>query len=128
MHPAQSMDQQRLNDQVSWQVELAVKPGELENFRALTREMVEFTHAESGVLIYERFISADGKTVYVYERYTDSATALAHLQAFGKKFGARFSSLVERRRFTVFGNPSQALKDILDSFDATYFAFLDGFS
>src|SRR5690242_3186913 len=127
MHPAQSMDQQRLNDQISWQVELTVKPGELENFRALTREMVEFTHAESGVLIYERFISADGKTVYVYERYADSASAVAHLQTFHQKFGFRFSSLVERRRFTVFGSPSQALKEILDGFGATYFAFLDGF-
>jgi hypothetical protein len=32
-----------MGDQISWRVELAVKPGELENFQALTGEMVEAT-------------------------------------------------------------------------------------
>jgi quinol monooxygenase YgiN len=35
-----------MSDQISWWVELAVKPGQLENFRALTAEMVEFTRRE----------------------------------------------------------------------------------
>ena len=68
-----------MRGEVSWQVELTVKPGELDNFRALTREMVESTKGEPGVLIYERFISEDGKVVSAYERYADSAAAVAHL-------------------------------------------------
>ncbi|NJL18600.1 MAG: antibiotic biosynthesis monooxygenase, partial [Nitrospira sp.] len=89
-----------MHDQVAWQVELAVKPGKLESFRALTEEMVTFTRTESGVLIYERFLSLDGATVHIYERYVDSAAAVAHLRAFGQHFGERFVSMVERRRFT----------------------------
>jgi quinol monooxygenase YgiN len=77
-----------MGEQVSWQVELAVKPGELDNFRALTEEMVESTRGEPGVLSYERFISADGQMVHVYERYVDSAAAVEHLRTFGRKFGA----------------------------------------
>ena len=57
-----------MGEQVSWQVVLAVKPGELDNFRALTREMVESTRDEPGVLSYERFVSADGRVVHAYER------------------------------------------------------------
>jgi quinol monooxygenase YgiN len=114
--------------QVSWQVELAVKPGALENFRALTRKMVAFTRGEPGVLIYERFISADGQLVYVYERYVDAAAAVAHLRTFEQKFGGRFSGLVERRRFLVFGLPSAELRNILDEFGATYLGAFDGFS
>ncbi len=34
------------------------------------------------VLSYRRFVGADGKTVYVVERYADSAAALSHLRAF----------------------------------------------
>jgi quinol monooxygenase YgiN len=56
-----------MGDQVSWQVELVVKPGELDNFRTLTEEMVECTRGEPGVLSYERFISKDGRVVHVYE-------------------------------------------------------------
>jgi quinol monooxygenase YgiN len=113
---------------IAWQVELAVRPGELENFRTLTREMVESTQGERGVLLYERFVSADGTVVYVYERYADSAAAVAHLLTFAHKYGARFAQLVERRRFIVFGTPSAELQRILDRFDATYLRPFDGFS
>jgi len=117
-----------MGGEVSWQVELAVKPGQLDNFRALTGEMVESTKREPGALIYERFVSEDGKGVYVYERYADSAAAVAHLQAFGRIYGERFAKMVERRRFTVFGTPSDELKGILDGFGATYLGPFAGFS
>ena len=117
-----------MTSEVSWQVELAVRSGELDNFRALTREMVAYARSESGVLLYERFISDDGKVVYVYERYADSSSALAHLHAFRARYGARFAGMVERTRFTVFGIPSDDLKALLDGFDATYLSPFDGFS
>ena len=107
---------------------MAVKPGEFDNFLALTREMVEFTKGEPGVLIYERFVSNDGQFVYVYERFVDSDAAVAHLQAFGSLYGDRFAKMVERRRFTVFGLPSDELRKILDTFGAHYLMYLDGFS
>lgn len=117
-----------MNNEVSWQVELVVKPGKLDEFRTLTHEMVEYTKSEQGVLVYERFISEDGKTVYVYERYTNAASAVAHLQTFREKYGQRFVDMVERKQFTVFGKPSDALRAILDEFGATYLNPVDGFS
>jgi len=109
-----------MGTQVSWQVELAVKPGALEDFRKLTVEMVEATQHEPGVVHYERFMSQDGTIVHVYERYMDSAAAVAHLRLFRHKFGARFANLVDRMRFTVYGTPSQELRQMLDGFGATY--------
>jgi quinol monooxygenase YgiN len=114
--------------EVSWQVELEVKVGELANFRALTKEMVEATKSEPGVLIYERFINGDGTVVQLYERYEDSAAAVSHLEAFSKLYGGRFGSLVDRKRFVVFGDPSPDLKRILNQFGADYFSELEGFS
>lgn len=60
-----------MDDQISWHVELAVKPGQIENFLALTVEMVQSARDEPGVLNYERFVSDDSKLVHVYERYAD---------------------------------------------------------
>ncbi|MBI3372413.1 MAG: antibiotic biosynthesis monooxygenase [Betaproteobacteria bacterium] len=117
-----------MHAEVSWQVELTVRPGELDNFRTLTSEMVNSTRGEPGVLIYERFVSEDGKFVYLYERYADSAAAVAHLLAFTKMYGERFANMVDRRRFTVFGGPSDELREILDRFGAAYFGPFDGFS
>ena len=117
-----------MSDEVSWQVELELKPGHREPFRALTKEMVNVARGEAGALIYERFISEDGKTIWVYERYADSAAAVAHLRAFAEQFGDRFTSMVTRKRFTVFGSQSDELRSVLDGFDATYLARLAGFS
>jgi quinol monooxygenase YgiN len=86
----------------------------------LTGEMVAVTRREPGVLSYQRFVSEDGKIIHVYERYADSAAAIAHLEAFAKRFASRFSALVERKAFTVFGYPSAELKAALDRFNATY--------
>jgi quinol monooxygenase YgiN len=109
-----------MGDQISWHVELAVKPGQFKNFQVLTGEMVESTRDELGVLNYERFVSDDGKFVHVYERYADSAAAVAHLRRFGKNFSERFLAMVDRTQFTVFGNPSDELRGLLDRFGVTY--------
>src|ERR1700730_301138 len=105
---------------ISWQVELEVKPGQLASFRALTGEMLAVTRRERGVLSYQRFVSEDGTIIHIYERYADSAAAVAHLDAFAKRFASRFGSMVERKTFTVFGYPSVELKSVLDRFKATY--------
>ena len=107
-----------MGNQISWHVVLAIKQDQLDDFQALTREMVEFTRTESGVLSYQRFASEDGKFVHGYERYADSAAALAHLRNFTTLLSERFSTLVDRSRFTVFGQPSYELQAMLDRFGA----------
>ena len=109
-----------MGNQISWHVVLAIKQDQLDDFQALTREMVEFTRTESGVLSYQRFASEDGKFVHGYERYADSAAALAHLRNFTTLFSERFSTLVDRSRFTVFGQPSHELQAVLDRFGAIH--------
>jgi quinol monooxygenase YgiN len=106
--------------QISWWVELAVRPGCLDAFEALTGDMVASTSAESGVLAYQRFISDDRQTVHVHERYENSDAAIAHLVTFAAIFGDRFRSLVERKRLVVFGEPSDALRALLDRYGASY--------
>jgi quinol monooxygenase YgiN len=64
-----------MSDQISWHVVLSIKQGQFDNFQAPTREMVDFTRTESGVLSYQRFVSEDGNFAHVYERYADSAAA-----------------------------------------------------
>jgi hypothetical protein len=48
------------------------------------------------------------------------AAAVEHLRNFAATFGARFVAMVERKRFLVFGQPSDALRAILDEFNAAY--------
>ena len=117
-----------MSEHIAWQVELVVKPETLIDLRALTAEMVEYTRQEHGVLCYERFISADEKTLHIYERYADSAAAVAHLLAFGERFGERFAALIQRKSFVVYGVPSTELRALLDNFDAVYLSPFAGFN
>ena len=109
-----------MNGEICWHVELLIKPGQLESFRTLTGEMVESARRELGVLSYQRFVSEDGKTVHVYERYANSTAALTHLEIFAKKFATPFQDMVERKFFVVFGYPTAELKAALDGYGAIY--------
>jgi hypothetical protein len=53
--------------------------------------------------------------VHVYERYVDSAAAVAHLRTFGRKFGGRFAGMVDRTRFTVYGTRARSCGGALAS-------------
>ena len=117
-----------MSEHISWHVELQVKPGQLDALRALTNEMVEATKNEPGALIYERYVSDDRQTVHVFERYVDPNAAVAHLTAFGRMYGEKFSTMIDRKRFTVFGTPTVELRKILDPLGATYATAFAGFS
>jgi quinol monooxygenase YgiN len=116
-----------MGEQVSWVVELAVKPGQLEGFRSLMQEMVESTSQEAGALSYEWFVSADGSAVHIYERYADSAAAVTHLNGFLERFAQRFLERVDVTRVSVYGDPNAEARAIMDGFGVTYYGPFGGF-
>jgi quinol monooxygenase YgiN len=117
-----------MGNQVSWWLEVAVKPGQLDELKPLLAEMVESTKAEPGAIIYEWSISEDGSTAHAYERYQDSAAVLTHLAGFGEKFAQRLLQAADPTRFVVHGTPSDEAKEALSGFGPTYMRPLAGFA
>ncbi len=117
-----------MEGQVSWVIELAVKPGQLEAFKALMEEMVDGTSAEPTTLGYEWFISGDSGTVHIYEKYADSEAMVSHVSGFMAKWAERFLAAVDVTRFTVYGSPDAAARELLDGFGAVYLGPWGGFS
>jgi quinol monooxygenase YgiN len=116
---------------VSWVNELAVKEGALERFRELMEEMVSGTSTEPGTLVYEWYISDDGRTVHVFEIYADSDAVVAHHVSKGfalQNWARRFMDCVDVTRCVVYGNPSAAARATLDRFTTTYLDSWGGFS
>lgn len=117
------------NKEISWHVTLSINPGCLGKLQELTKEMVREAELESGLLVFERFINAQGTECHVYERYVDSQAAIDHLNTFAGKFSEQFSELIERNEFVVLGSPNAALKHLLDGFGATkYLSHLSSYS
>jgi quinol monooxygenase YgiN len=117
-----------MSREIAWYVELTVEAGQLANFLVLTGEMVEATRAETGVLSYHRFVSEDGQSVHLYEKYVDADAAVSHLRRFVDNFGKRFASMVERRRFIVCGAPSDELRAMLVPYGAIFLKPLGPFA
>jgi len=99
-----------MSETVSWLLILDIEPGELEGFEKLMAEMVAHTRSEPGTLTYEWFVSGDGGTVHLYERYIDSAAAVAHLVGFGKHFAQRFTAATKQVAMYVYGNADETLR------------------
>ena len=115
-----------MSDNVFWVVELAIRPGQLQAFKALMNEMVEATQAnEPGALNYEWFISGDGTTCHIYERYADSAAVMTHMGNFAA-FGERWTAAVEATGMTLYGTPSDEVKAVFGG-TGTLMAPLGGF-
>lgn len=101
------------SEQVSWLVELKVRPEHLSAFRELSEEMAQAALTEAGTLLFERYVDGENKSVHLIERYVDSHAAMVHLANFREQFARRFSPLVERIAFRVYGQASDELTMLL---------------
>ncbi len=117
-----------MSDVVSWMVQVSIKSGQLDNFKAVVEELVQSTRNEPNTLAYEWFLGEDNSSCHIYERYADSAATMTHLRTFGEKFAERFNPLVDYKQFTVYGAPNDEVKGVLGGFGATFMGQLNGFA
>jgi quinol monooxygenase YgiN len=117
-----------MDDTVSFLYEVAVKPGQVDELRTLTSELVDSAQAETGALIYEWSLSDDASVAHVEERYADSTATMSHLAKFRETFLQRFLAAVEPRRLVVYGAPSDQVKEALRATNPVYMSAFEGFA
>jgi quinol monooxygenase YgiN len=118
-----------MNTHVCWMLELQVREGRDEDFRALMAEMAAATQAgEPGTLDYEWSLSADGRQCHLWERYADSAAAMVHAASFGSRYAARFFDVLAPVRLVLYGSPSAEVRAALAAFDPVVMEPAAGFS
>lgn len=116
-----------MTNEVHWVVNMAVKPGKIEQFKGVMTDMIASTEKESGALAYEWHLSGDETECTIYERYADSDAVATHFGNFGA-FAERFAGSTERNYMTVLGNPSKTARDFLDRAEPNYFGKTAGFA
>ncbi|HSM36232.1 MAG TPA: antibiotic biosynthesis monooxygenase [Longimicrobiales bacterium] len=112
---------------VSWNLQLSVRDGRLDDARNLMADMVEATRNEPGALVYEWFLDGDGAVCHICERYADSEAVVTHLANFGANFADRFLACFAPTALYVYGDPSSEARDALDGFGAEYLGTFGGF-
>ena len=116
-----------MSEEIYWVLEVAILPDQLENFRAVARDLIASTEPEPGTLNYEWTLSADETACHIYERYQNSDALVAHVRGFGS-FAERFLQACRPTRFQVYGLPNEEAKAALADFHPVYFSPLGGFS
>ena len=114
-----------MSSEISWVFEATIKPGAVDEYGILAQEIsANNLKTEPEQLNFEWFI--DDHDVHIYERYSDSAAAVFHVQRFVENFAERFLSLCTPTRMSVYGDPSDELKTAITGFNPRYFGPLAG--
>lgn len=112
---------------VSWNLQLDVRDGRLEDARALMEEMVPATRQEPGALAYEWFVDEDEGVCHIYERYADSGAVMTHLGGFGERFAERFLNCFTPTALYVYGEATDEVREALAGFGAVHLGTMGGF-
>ena len=116
-----------MSDNVLVVSENTIKAGQLDNFKALIREMVDaIQRDEPETLNYEWFIADDGKSVHIYERYADSEAFMVHLGNIGPKYGERSFAYLTVNKLAIYGNQSDTVREVLKDLAPIYMSRYDG--
>ena len=118
-----------MDNTISYVFEVAIRPGQLDAFKAVMREMIESTKAtEPNTLSYEWYISADGAVCHTCERYADSAAIMTHMNTVREKFSERYFQAAEPRRLVVYGNPDEQVRTLFAGLKPLYLPSAGGFT
>ena len=111
---------------VAWIIETSVN--DRDALDSLMADAVSAVQAnEPGTTHFEWNISDDGATMITHERFADTDAALAHVGGFGP-FAERFMAAVTVDKMTVYGAPSDELKEALAGFSPTFMSEIGGFA
>ena len=118
-----------MNDHVFWILEADIKGEQLDKLKALMGEMIEGTQRdEPGALNYEWFISNDGKSLHLYERYADPDAAMVHRENFAQKYRERFLTCLTITKMTLYGNLNCEIRAAFAPSNPVYMSMADGFA
>ena len=118
-----------MSSYVSWNFVVKVRDGKLNEFKTLMNTMIEATKAdEPGTSHYEWSFNQDETECHLYERYENSDAVMVHMKNFGSKFAKDFMTCIKPVSFTVYGNPTEDLKQALTDLRPAYYSQRGGFN
>ena len=119
------------SDDITFIIDLKVNPNSTENLNVFVNEITQnVINTEDFCLEYGYYVSEDGISVTLYEKYIDSESAVKHGQNFMEgPFFDRFFNLFTLEKFIVTGPASDEFKNFTqeNGFIIEYRNSVDGF-
>jgi len=97
---------------VSWIIECKAKVEDVSAILTLADAMsVDFHESEPNTLNFEWSYCEQLGIYLLHERYANSESAQKHVEKFGSAYAGKFLELLDIKKVTVFGFPSNSLKE-----------------
>jgi quinol monooxygenase YgiN len=110
---------------------MTVRPGQLEGFRRQAAEIIRLSRErDTQTLRYDWFLTRDGTECEVRELYTSPQGLIEHKAHIGAALHELFEHHADNHFMTIYGEPSQALLDLVRSLhmeaQVKWFSFAGG--
>jgi quinol monooxygenase YgiN len=111
---------------------MTVRPGQLEGFKRQAAQIIRLSkERDTQTLRYDWFITNDGTECEVRELYTSPQGLIEHKAHIGAALHELFEHYADNHFMTIYGEPSQALLDLVRSLhmerQVKWFSFAGGF-
>ena len=110
---------------IYWTLSGNIKNEKIEDLKLFLDNILTKTKTEKGCLNYEFWFSEDNKKLYIFERYADSNSCLAHIQNI-RKYLPTFFEYVDLDPLVILGDVTVSLKEIFDKMNVSYTNFFKG--
>ena len=116
-------------DPIIFMLDLSITDSQKEEAKKFTYEIAKKVKTnEPDTIIYQYYFGSEDK-VFLYEVYKGNEAAIKHVMDFrGSEWEARFGGLFTIDNFAVLGNSSNALKNSLEGYPASFRGLEGGFS
>jgi quinol monooxygenase YgiN len=115
-----------MTNTIRYMIEAAIASEQLDDYKKVATKLVENIKASepdtSGFGIY---FNDDESIRYLFEEYKSSEAVFAHMENSGGLI-ALMIEMTTTTRFEVYGNPSDALRQALEPFGATFIRLWQG--
>ena len=110
---------------IYWTLSGNIKDQKIEDLKLFLDKILTKTKTEKGCLNYEFWFSEDNKKLYIFERYADSNSCLAHIKNISKCLPT-FFECVDLDPVVILGDATVSVREVFDTMNASYTNFFKG--
>ena len=112
---------------IYWTLSGNIKDNKIDDLKVFLSKVLIKTETEIGCLNYEFWFSEDKKKIYLFERYTDSGSCLAHIKNINKDLPI-FFECVDLDPIVILGEATATVRGVFDKMNASYTCFFKGYT
>lgn len=118
-----------MNNEVSWILTSRLVTTQPKAFEDLMVEMAKAVQqTQGGTTAYVWYLSEDGHSSEIFASFENSDAAISHMTWFSNTYVKQFMEMLNPTGMTVYGKPTQELRNTLASLSPRYLQTVGGFA